>query len=264
MTIQNRGVVHEKPDFGERSLYRIAGAAALIALLVALADVIITFFPAGTAPDPGTGSAMDWFTLYQRNGFMGLRGLGLFNIVNLVCTILVMVALYRVHRQSRSIYRTLVVIMYLTAAILYISNNAAIPMAVLSSKYTAATTEAQRSAFVAAGEALLARGEDFTPGSFIGFFLSELALIAVSVEMVRGRIFGKAVGIIGLVGFSLLTLFTIWATFIPFFYDIAMLAAMIGGILSLIWYFLVALHFFRSGQGDLRQTSSTSQQLQGA
>ncbi len=266
MTTLTHRASHEvdNPASGEMGLYRIAGAAALFSLIVALADIIITFFPEGVAPDPGMGSVIDWFALYQRNVFMGLRGLGLFNIVNMICTTLVMFALYRVHRQSRPVFLAIVVMMYFGAAVLYISNNAAVPMAVLSSKYAAATSEMQRNAFISAGEALLARGEDFTPGSFLGFFLSEAALIAISIEMVRSRIFGRAVGIIGIVGFSLLTLFTIWATFIPVFYDIAMLPAMVGGILSLVWYFRVSLQFFRFAQSDLHQPRSIHRQIQGA
>ncbi len=44
----------------------------------------------------------------------------------------------------------------------YIANNAAIPMQALSGKYAAAGTETQRALYAAAGETILARGEDFT------------------------------------------------------------------------------------------------------
>jgi hypothetical protein len=238
-----------------KTLYQIAAAAALIALLVALADVVITFFPQGAAPDPGMGAAIDWFMLFQRSSLMGLRGLGLFNIFNMLCTSVVVFALYTAHQRISSSFTTLVAMLYLAAAIIYIANNVALPMAALSEKYAAATSEVQRSVIAAAGEALLARGEDFTPGSFPGFSLSELALIAMSILMLRARLFSRLSATIGLIGFALLTLFTIWSTFIPSFYDVAMLIAMVGGLLSLAWYFLIALRFFRLAQSTSEQTA---------
>lgn len=58
---------------------------------------------------------------------------------------------------------------YLVGIAIYASNNVAIPMALLSNNWYAAASEAQRSTLAAAGEAMLARGEDFTPGSLVGF-----------------------------------------------------------------------------------------------
>ena len=96
----------------------------------------------------------------------------------------------------------------------------------------------------AAGEAVLAHGEDFTPGAFTGFLFGEIAMIAISYVMLRGGIFGKAAAYSGIIGGLCLTVFTIWATFIPVLFEISMLLAMIGGLLSIAWYILTARTLF--------------------
>jgi len=174
------------------SLFKLGGAAALLAVLVALADIFITFLPAG-AEQPGTLTAIDWFKLFQDNWFLGLRNLGLLpNILTLFLLIPVFLALYAAHRQTNKTYGMLALILSLVGTAIYLSNNAAFPMLALSAKYAAATTEVQRNLLAAAGEAILARGEDFTPGAFTGFLLGELAIVAISFVMLRGGLLSIA------------------------------------------------------------------------
>jgi hypothetical protein len=101
---------------------------------------------------------------------------------------------------------------------------------------------------VSAGEAVLARGEDFTPGSFIGFFFTEIAGLAISLVMLSGKVFSKSTAYSGIVGFALLSVFTVWATFIPVYYQVAMIFAMVGGLACLAWYILIAKRLFRLGR----------------
>jgi len=82
----------------------------------------------------------------------------------------------------------------------YLANNAAIPMFVLSGKYAAAATDAQRSLLLAAGQAVLTRGEDFTPGAFLAFLFLGIAGVAISWVMLRSGIFGKAASYTGILG----------------------------------------------------------------
>jgi len=140
----------------------------------------------------------------------------------------------------------LTIIVFITAMSMYISNNAAIPLLVLSNKYSVAGTEMQRTILIAAGEAVLSHGEDFTAGAFIPLFLSGLAALCISVVMLRGGIFGKVNAWIGIVGFTFLSLFTIIATFVPALYSFAFyFLGSIGGLLALTWFALVARRFFQ-------------------
>jgi hypothetical protein len=232
-------------DASWKSLYRVGGVAALLAVLVALTDIFLTFLPAG-AEQPGTMTAVDWFELFQQSWFFGMRNLGLFpNILTLGLLIPVFLAIYGVHRHVNPAYAMLAIILSLTGTAIYLSNNAAFPMLTLSTKYAAAVTAAEKSQLAAAGEAILAHGEDFTPGAFTGFLFSEMAIVTISFVMLRGGAFSKATAYAGILGGLLLTIFTVWSTFIPVLFEISMLLAMLGGLSSIAWYILTARTLYR-------------------
>jgi hypothetical protein len=247
--VRMKEVKIENQNKGWLSLYRIGGTTALLAILVALTDICLTFLPAG-AEQPGTMNAIDWFHLFQDNWFFGLRNLGLLpNILTLILLIPLFLSLYAAHHRINKPYAMLAMILSLVGTAIYLSNNAAFPMWALSAKY-AATTETQRTLLAAAGEAVLARGEDFTPGSFTGFLLAEAATFAMSLVMLRGGIFSKATAYAGILGGLFLTIFTVWATFIPVLFEVSMIVAMIGGLASIVWYVLTARRLFQLGRAS--------------
>ncbi len=87
---------------------------------------------------------------------------------------------------------------------------------------------------------MLSVGESHTPGTFVGFFFSELAGILISVVMLRSRIFNQAAAYFGIIGFSLLLVYDICASFVPALSASALIFAMAGGLLSMAWYILIA------------------------
>lgn len=234
-------------DTGWKGICRLGAAAALTAVLLVLLDITISM--GGGEVNPDTLTAAGWFKVYRDNSLAGLRMLGLLNIISLTICIPLYFALYTVHRQVCRNGATLALILYLVGTAVYISNNAAVPMYVLSSKYMTATADAQRVILAAAGEAIIAKGADFTPGSFIGFFFTEIAGLAFSFIMLYGRIFGRAAAYFGILGFVFLTAFTVCLTFAPEFYNVAMIIAMIGGLSSLAWYISVARKLLQLGSG---------------
>jgi hypothetical protein len=234
-------------DAESAGLYKLAGFAALLAMSANLFDVILGFGETEIVVS-GARSAIEWFSLFQVNWFKGLYTLGILNIIYMLCMIPVYFAALIAHRRN-FIVSALAMILFLLALALYVSNSAAIPMLVLSGKYATATTEAQRALFAAAGESALVRGEDFTPGSFPGLLLSGIAAVTLSVAMLRGGVFGKANAWIGIVGFTFLTVFSILATFFHTLYFIAFyIFGMVGGLLALTWFALVARRYLQLGR----------------
>jgi len=231
-------------------LYPMGGAAALIALFTNLLDVVLGF--GGTeVVTYGSKSAAAWFAIYQKSPFEGLYSLGIFNIVYILAMIPVYFALLWAHRRQQAIQVALITVVFLLSASIYLSTNAAIPMLVLSNKFALAHTEVQKTIFIAAGEAILVRGEDFTPGAFIGLFLGGAAAVALSFAMLRGGIFGKRNAWIGIIGFTFLSLFTILATFVPALYTFSFyFLGSIGGLLALTWFALVARRLFQLGRNE--------------
>ncbi|MGB3635444.1 MAG: hypothetical protein WA982_15485 [Rubrobacteraceae bacterium] len=240
-------------DLRWNGLYRIGGVAALITVLVALLDIIVSLLSGERDVEPGRLSATDWFARFQESRFLALRDLGLWNIANTILSIPVYLALYGAHWRERSRpFAALAAILSFVGAAVYTSNNKALPMLALSDRYAAASTDAERARLAATGDAMLAQGEDFTPGSFSGFFLAEVAGIVMGIAMLRSWIFGRFNAWAGISGSGLLLAFTAWVTFVPAAFRRAMVLAMGGGLLSMAWHILTARRLFRLGSGDRR------------
>ncbi|MHB0938336.1 MAG: hypothetical protein ACYC6A_18240 [Armatimonadota bacterium] len=228
-------------DSGWTALLRVGGVAALLVLLPALLDIAIAFFPWGGAPEPGDATISEWFTWLQASPFLALRALGLWNIITLTLGVPVFFALYGAQRPSA--LAALALLFFSIGTAIYIANNPAIPLLHLSRQYLTASAP-QQAAILAAGQALLARGEDWTPGFFPGFFLTHLAGILMALAMFRNRTFSKVTAWIGLWGWMLSLIFLVWYTFIPAFGTLALLISMVGGLLLLTWYVLIARRLF--------------------
>ena len=225
-----------------RSLYRVGGMAALGTVLVGLVEIGITFLPGGNT---SYKTVFDWFTLFQNNWFMGLRNLGLLNILFYALDIPIFFALYGAHRKTSQTLAALAMIVSFIGVAVFYASNRAFAMLDISNQYALATTEAQKAIFAAAGQAMLAVGQSHTPGTFIAFFLSEVASLLISVVMLRGRLFSKANAYVGFIGFTFMVIFEISTSFVPALHGMTIILAMLGGILSLVWEILVARKLFQ-------------------
>lgn len=239
-------VVHIVDECAYRkSLYRIGGVAALIVVLGALVDIAIMFIP-GTGTSPGDRTVIDWFTLFQNQWFLGLRDLGILNVLSTFCTVFVFYALYVVHQKINPIFGGLALMLICMGATLYIANNIALSMLTLSREYASAITQQERSLYITAGQTILAQ-EDISAGSFWGFFISEIAGIVISTVMLRGRIFSRWAAWAGILGESLLLIFNFLAAFTQVNFNMAMIFSNIGGPLAMFWLILIAVKLFKSG-----------------
>jgi hypothetical protein len=237
----------EIADSSWKSVYKVGAAAALLVVLVGLMEIIITFLPGGSTV---AETVIDWFKLFEHNWFLGLRNLGLLNIVITVLGIPTYFALYGAHRRVNQVYAALAMIISFIGVAVFLATNRAFPMLELSSQYAAATTDAQRAMLEAVGQAMLSVGRSHTPGTFMGFLLSEVAGIMISVVMLRSKIFSKATAYVGILGFALLLIFEISSSFVPALFGVAMIIAMAGGILSMIWYILIARRLLQLGASE--------------
>ena len=232
----------ELSESNKKTIYKIGGMAALLTVVVAFVEMVITFLPGGNTP---VETVFDWFTQLQGNWFMGLRNLGLLNIVMFTFGIPMYFALFTVHRKGYKAFAALAMIFSFAGVAVFLATNRAFSMLELSGQYAQATTEAQRSMFAAAGQAMLSVGRSHSPGTFISFFLGELAGVLMSILMLRGRIFSKATALIGIIGFTLLSIFEVCTSFIPVLKQVALIFAMGGGLLNIIWLILLGRKLFQ-------------------
>jgi hypothetical protein len=224
-----RVVVTPQPTPSWRTLYRAAGVAALITTL--LVPVQLAVFMAYPFPETVTG----WFQLLQDNPLAGLVDLDLLLVVDNVLLVVIALALYVALRPASPSVTTMATGLWLLAIVLFIASNPALELLALSDRFAAATSEAQRSTAVAAGEALLA-GWDGTAFQ-VGYVLGQLAGIMIGLVMLRSGLFGRAVPytlIAGnVVGFGL---------YLP---TVGLTISALSGLVLWAWYLLIARRFFR-------------------
>ena len=238
-TIQTK---KENPPTEWVGLYKLGAITSLLILCTALLEILITFLPGGYA---SAETVVDWFNLLHNNWFLGLRNLGLLNIVMIALGTPMFFALCMTHRKVNPNYSVLAMIISFIGDAVFYATNRAFAMWDLSNQYAAASTPAQRTILEAAGQALLAVGQSHTPGTFLGFCLGEIAGILISFVMLRAGIFSKLTAYAGILGFGMLLVYEICQSFVPGSANFALIFAMIGGILNLVWYGLITHRFFK-------------------
>jgi len=180
----------ESPGHSWASLYRVGGLAALavVALIPIQAAVVILW------PPPTT--VLEYFSTFQSNPLLGLLDLDLLLIVDQLLIIAVLLALYAALRHSDPSLMLLGTALGVIGAVLFIvSREATFSMLFLSQQYGPASSEADRAALLAAGQTLLTT---YNGTAFIlGYCLSGVAMLLVSMVMLRGNLFSRATGIAG-------------------------------------------------------------------
>ncbi len=81
----------------------------------------------------------------------------------------------------------------------------------------------------------------------MGFFFINLAGILMSSVIMMNRRFSAITGWAGFVGFICMLIYSVWASFIPWFYSGALVLGILGGLLTLSWYVLVAQKLLKLG-----------------
>jgi hypothetical protein len=228
-------------------LYRIGGVAILIAVVVFrrhFGAELTLLMDMGVIDLKPPSSALDWFTLLQANRFLGLLLLDLFDIVNYLLVGLMFLALYGALRRANKVAMTVATACILVGVAVYLASNQAFALSALSDQYAAASTDAQRATFLAAGEALLAIHNP--NGIHLGLLLVALAGLIASVVMLRSHIFGKATATAGLVANTLVLSYFVALPLVP---AIAPLFPASSAPFRLIWYILIAWRLLQLGRG---------------
>ena len=235
-------------------LFRIGGIAALLAVFVFrrnLGAELMAFkgFGLFAVPETLPARAAGWFALLQDNKFVGLALLEIFDLVEYVLLglifLAVCVALWQTNRSA-----TLVATFFgLVGITVYIASNQAFAMLSLSGQHAAAATDAERTAFEYAGEALLAVHNPGVlyqgTGIYAGLFLVLLAGLIFSVVMLRSNVFSKLTGVSGILanGFGLG-----YFIVLPFAPALLALPFVLSAPFRMVWYFLIAWKLFRIGR----------------
>ena len=239
--------MHKQADYevagpGWRGFYTVAGTAMLLSVLVVVSEILIGFLPAAASAAQRTVTVIDWFTLFQNNWFLGLRNLGLLNLIGAALLTPAFLAICAALRRENEAWAALGAILFFMGMAIYLAENRAFAMLSLSGQYASAATDAQKSLLIAAGQAMLVEGSNR-----VGLFLIDAAGLVFSAVMLRSKIFGKATAIAGVVGNGLMIVIEVILAFAPGRFSAWMIVAMCGGVSIMAWYLLVGRRLLQMG-----------------
>ena len=224
-----------------KPLYRIGAAAAAATVAIALiqAPIFILY--------PQLTTVLGHFTQFQSNKLLGLLDLDLLLTLGTAASVLVLIALYAALRRTSPSLMTIALTLGLGGIALFIAVQPAFSMLYLSDQYAAAATPAQRSAFLAAGEAVLANYNGTAFGMY--FVLSGIADLIIGVVMLRSGRFSKTTAYAGIVLGAMLLVPPL-----PTLGTIPLVLSYIVIVPSLTWNLLIARRLLQLGSTRHRAT----------
>jgi hypothetical protein len=202
---------------------------------VAIIPIQLIVFIAWGQPE----TAIGWFTLFEDDKLAGLLAFELLLIVSVAVGIATTLALYIALRRVNESFMVIALALGLMEAVAFILARPTFEMLYLSEGYAAATTDAQRAMFVAAGEAMLAT---FSGTAFhLSISLFSVYFLIVSLVMLQSNIFGRVTAYMGI----LAAIFN-WALYVP---AIGLFLSILSVFPFLtVWNVLVARRLFRLGR----------------
>ena len=245
----------EIADPAWKSLYKTGGIAALMAVFVfrrnlgAELGLLSNFGIISGVPTAPLTSASDWFNLLQGNRLISLTLLNFFDLVEYALLGLIFLALYGALRQADRSAMVIATTSGLVGITVYFASNQAFGMLALSERYAAATSDAQRTLYLAAGEALLAINNPEAiyqgTGIYVSFFLVLIAGLIISIVMLRSSVFSKTTAWMGILANGIGLGYFIGLAFAP---DLYWIPIPISAPFRVIWYFMIALRLFKLGK----------------
>jgi hypothetical protein len=212
------------------TLYNIGGAAALLVVLFIPIQMTVFF----VWPPPADASG--WFALFQKEPLVGLLDMDLLLIVDSALFIPIFLGLYVALRRSGESLMAIATVAGLLGIGAYFASTVAFEMLSLSNHYSAATSDAQRSIFLTAGESMLAtwQGTAFD----VGYILQAIALLIISSVMLRSTIFTRATAYTGIV-MGILMLVP------PSVGTVGIILSLLSLLPLVVWLIMISRTFFR-------------------
>jgi hypothetical protein len=177
--------LHTSLDDNFKLLNKIGAISSSFLVVI----IIIQFIVFVVAPPPSEG-AQAWFTLFQKDKLLGLVSFELLMVVYTILSMFVSLALSVVLLRTNKSLVVIYLAISLVGIICFIVSRPAFEMLSLSSQYTIAKTEIQKTTLLAAGENILAifHGTTF----YISYILGSIAGLIISIVMLQSKAFSKA------------------------------------------------------------------------
>lgn len=228
------------------SLYKVGGAAPLIALTFYLIQILAMI---SGGPFPATTE--DWVSLFQRNKILGLLYLNALDIFSIALLGTMFLALYiALKRYNQASMLIATYFATLGVGVFIVPRVAMLSIVTLSDQYTAAATEAQRATYLTAIETLGSLGT--ATNQTVGFLFIAIASLIISVVILRSETFTKTTGYVGILASIFTFANDICLVVAPSF---AVMLMPISGLLWLIWWIMVARRLLQLGRSESKGTA---------
>jgi hypothetical protein len=254
MSELSRGGNAQVDDARWRLLYKLGGWAALFAALLFrrnLAEEFLFFRSMGiirSGPHAFPADVAGWFTLLHTHRLIGLTFLNLLDTVNYALVGVIFLglcaALFRVNKSAATVAMALT----LVSVSVYFASNQAFSMLSLSDQYAATTSDAQRSALLAAGQALLAihnSAANYGNGLYLSYLFVNLAGLIIATAMLRSRAFGRTSAVTGILANALGLGYYVTLVVDP---RLSVIPISAGAVFLLMWYLLIARELLQLGR----------------
>jgi len=181
---------------------------------------------------------------------------------------LLFLGLFAALRRSNPANALLSTALAVVGVTLLLATPTALSMAALSDKFAAATSDAARTQFLAAGEAIMASDIWHGTGAILGGILLQCGAVLICCVMLRGGVFSKATAWLGIVMHSLDLAHIVCGLFLP---TAGVVLMAIAGPLFPIWLLLIGRRLIQLASGkdkgspisphpkDSRTTDNTQQ-----
>jgi hypothetical protein len=210
-------------------LYRIGAVAVLISLVIIPAS-IVAFFIWPLWPD-------DILVVIQEDWLAGLMGLDFMYLLSSILGIPFFLVLYVTLKAVDKSWALIALTLGLLGLVCLVPARPIPEMFALSDQYAAATTDAERAIYQAAGEATLAHSHGMAYHAH--YIFGSASLLISSFLMLRSDTFSKAMAYVGIA-----TNVVVFGFYVP---KVGVYISLLSVLGYLIWYILIARRLFQLG-----------------
>jgi len=236
--MKNQVINTETADSTYQNLYKIGGAAALAAAVLILGEVVVL----AIYQPPNTING--WFMLFQSNSIIGFLDFWGLEAPMCLMFIIMFLALYMTLRKINPSLMVIAQTFALLAIRVFLATNNPSSMLSISNQYATATTDAERSTLLAAGQALFSNTNQRAVGSFnIGPFLVSAAGLMVSSVMLQSNSFSRSTAFVGILAHALSLAYYLRQA-LTSSAIVALLVILPNALFLVVWYVLVGRRLY--------------------
>lgn len=234
------GTTLESGESAWKGLCKAGGIAALILIVYSVVTMVVLIVFGG---QPNT--AEQTFAVLQDSRLVGLLRLDLLTVIAMPLYYLLYCGIYVALRRTSGAYAALATAFAFIGVTLFLATPSVFSMVYLSDQYAAASTEAQKALFLAAGEATIASDMWHGTGAIMGGILLQSAGVLISIVMLRSKVFGRVTAFVGILTHGLDLAHILIGFFVP---AVGVILMAVAGPLYLLWFPLVGRRLCQLGR----------------